>query len=112
MLCSTLQTIRVMKSVDTWKAALQEATYQYNLFQYQTSGFSPHLLHYGYEPAGPGLLHPKGVQAKPPINTPQDKIKFTKHKQEFREFLCDEKSTNDPKENREVLFAEDSESPS
>ena len=83
-LWSTLRAIKVVKSVDTWKAALQEAVYQYNTACHQARGFSPQLLHHGYEHAGPGLLCPKGVPADPPLNTPEDKIKFTKTMQQVR----------------------------
>ena len=36
---------------------------------------------------------------------------LSKHMQDFRELLCGKKSTSRPEESREVLLAEDSESP-
>lgn len=57
---------RLTKDAVTWKAAVQEATYQYNSTTNQSTGFSPNLLHLGYEEASPGLLHPVGIPANPP----------------------------------------------
>ena len=86
-LWSTLQAIKVVKSVNTWKAALQEAIYQHNTAFHQETDFSPQLLHHGNEHAGPGLLHPEGVPTNPPLNTPENKIKFSKTMQEVRKLI-------------------------
>ena len=66
MLWGGNRAIRVTENVTTWKAAVQEVTYQYNCTPHQSTGFSPNLLHHGYDEASPGLLHFEGVPANPP----------------------------------------------
>ena len=50
-------------------------------------GFSPNLLHHGYDEASLDLLHPEGVPANPPPTTQEDKIKFMKRVQEMKELI-------------------------
>ena len=71
-----IRAIRITKDSITWKAAIAESTYQYNCAVHSGTGFSPNLLHHGYENPSPGLLHPEGVPANPPPVTSADKIKF------------------------------------
>ena len=78
-----LHAIRVVKDITMWNAAVQEAVYQDNSIPHQSTGFSPKLLHHGYEHASPGLLHPEGVPANPLPNMQVDKMKFTKMMQEM-----------------------------
>ena len=66
---------------------MQEAVYQYNTTSHQATGFFPHLLHYGYEHASPGLLHPEGMPANLPLNTQADKMKFTRTMQKVHELI-------------------------
>ena len=87
-LWSTLHAIRIVNDIQTWKTAVQEAIYQYNLMVHQSTGFSPNLLHHGYEVASPGLLHPEGGPANPPNNVPADKIKYTTQMQQLKELIC------------------------
>ena len=76
-----------MRDITKWKTAVQEATYQYNATIHQSTGFSPNLLHHGYDEASPGLLHPEGVPANLPPTTQEDRIKFTKRVQEMKELI-------------------------
>ena len=84
ILWSTLRAIWIISDITTWKTAVQEAVYQYNVMLDQSTGFSPNSLHHGYELASPGLLHPEDVPANPPPNAPSDKIKFTRRMQELQ----------------------------
>merc|ERR1711994_1070446 len=50
---------------------------QYNCMLHTSTGFTPNLLHHGYDTTSPGLLHPEGVPANPPPVTHSDRVKFT-----------------------------------
>ena len=73
--------------METWKAAISEALYQYNLVVYQSTGYTPQLLHNGQEVSHPGLLHPDQVPANIPVHTHEDLTKFTKRMQDLRLLL-------------------------
>ena len=88
MLWGVIRAICVTKDATTWKTAVQEVTYQYNCTPHHLTGFSPNLLHHGYDEASPRLLHPEGVLPKPPPVTQADRIKFTTQVQQMKNLIC------------------------
>ena len=86
-LWSVLRAIRVLKCKETWRAALSESTYQYNSTVHTATGYTPNLLHHGYDNPSPGLLHPEGVHANPPPITQADRVKFTTKMREVKELI-------------------------
>ena len=84
-----IRAIRVIGDVTTWKTAVQEATYQYNSTPHQSTGYSPNLLHHGYDKVSPGLLHPEGVPANPPLTTQEHRIKFKKQVEQIQTLILD-----------------------
>ena len=75
-LWSVIRALRVTKDPVTWRVAVREVTYQYNASVHLSTGFTPNLLHLGFEVSSPGLLHPDGVPAAPPPTTHTDWLKF------------------------------------
>ena len=79
--------IRVVGDLATWKSAVAEATYSYNVAKHTTTRFSPHLLHMGQEAPTPGLMYPEYMPANPPVSAPEDKLKFTTQLREIQDLL-------------------------
>ena len=69
-LWSVICAICVTKDTLTWRAAIAESTYQYNCTVHNTTGYTPNLLHHGYDNPSPGLLHPEGVPATSHLSRP------------------------------------------
>ena len=86
-LWSVIRVIRVTKDQVTWRAAISESTKQYNWTVHTSTGFTPNLLHHGYDNPSPGLLHPKGVPPNPPPVTQADRVKFTTKMREMKELI-------------------------
>ena len=84
-LWGVIRALPLTKDAVTWKAAVQEATYQYNSTTHQSTGFSPNLLHLGYEEASPGLLHPEGILANPPPVAAADRMKINNQMRELKD---------------------------
>ena len=82
ILWSTLRAIWIISDITTWKTAVQEAVYQYNVMTNQSIEFSLNLLHHGYQ-----LASPEGAPANPLPNAQEDKIKFTKRMQELQQLI-------------------------
>ena len=76
-----------MKDQVTWRAAITESTYQCNCTVHTSTGFTPNLLHHGYDTPSPGLLHPEGVPANLPPVTQADRVKFTTQMQQMKELI-------------------------
>ena len=87
MLWSVIQALRVTSDPVTWRAAVREATYQYNACVHLSTGFTPNLLHLGFEKSSSGLLHPNGVPAAPPPTAPADRLKFFNQLRDMQELI-------------------------
>ena len=86
-LWSVIRVLRVTNDPVTWRAAVREATYQYNVSVHTATGFTPNLLHLGCETTSPGLLHPTGVPAAPPPTAPDDRLKFFNQLRDMQELI-------------------------
>ena len=86
-LWSVIRALRVTTDPVTWRAAVREATYQYNASVHTATGFSPNLLHLGCKTTSPGLLHPSGVPAAPPPTAPDDRLKFYNQLRDMQEII-------------------------
>ena len=83
-LWAVIRALRVTTDPVTWRAAVREATYQYNASVHTSTGFSPNLLHFGCETTHPGLLHPSGMPAAPPPTAPNERLKFYNQLREMK----------------------------
>merc|ERR1712055_400794 len=86
-LWGALRAIRVVGDLETWRSAVAEATYSYNITRHATTRFTPHLLHMGQEVPSPRLMYPEYMPANPPVSAPGDKIKFTLQLKEIQDLL-------------------------
>ena len=82
-----IRALCLTKDAVTWKAVVREATHQYNSTTHQSTGFTPNLLHLGYEEASPGLLHPEGIPANPPPVAVADRMKLTNQMRELKDLI-------------------------
>ena len=71
----------------TWRAAVREATYQYKASVHLSTGFSPNLLHLGFEVSSPGLLHLDDIPAAPPPTAHANRLKFFNQLREMQELI-------------------------
>ena len=83
----SIRAIRIDGDITSWRIAIAEATYAYNIARHQTTGFTPYLLHFAHKVPSPGLMHPDTVPANPEPATRESKMQFTQKLQDVKRLL-------------------------
>ena len=82
-----MKAIRLANSADTWQAAINQAVYSYNMTKHSTTGFTPQFLHNGQQVAAPGLIYPDEQPPNPPVEDPNNKLKYATALQDVQKLL-------------------------